>query len=368
MSNTNDDLIGQASVDAVRKALRQELAVNIEAVCRRERYYDRRETIGLYLTDLEGLNRLANQRSEAGYGRKERLQEFCILGRFYMDSCGNCGPIVDGIPAKLYRVNQWDENSRCPLVMTGDELRFFMRGESYTWSHEHPFPPHYATCPLCNKGWVIEDCHDFVHETKGDYYPLDEHVGQPLSDVRQVSALVGKVMHFIEHGSVVNEGLEDKSHTTDKGVPWKYVEKDYIIEKGDVAFVRTSVYSHTTCYRRARARVQREEMEKVFADAGFPKVNLLTIPNEYWGVNRETGTAPYYADPWYLAQVDDKVPIKIGWRKRVLNIDWSESKKDLSEMFVSENVTKDATLIHAWSYAKASEYLSKIIPALPDVV
>ena len=97
-------------------------------------------------------------------------------------------------------------------------------------------------------------------------------------------------------------------------------------------------------------------MREVFAKAGYTEdVNLLSIPNEYWKDDCE---------PWYLAQVGDRQPIKIGWRKRVINIDWSASKKNLGHLFETEDVSKDSDYIHAWGYEKASEYLVKIIPHL----
>ncbi|MFA6437153.1 MAG: hypothetical protein WC242_03245 [Candidatus Paceibacterota bacterium] len=64
--------------------------------------------------------------------------------------------------------------------------------------------------------------------------------------------------------------------------------------------------------------------------------------------------------------------IKIGWRKRVININWSDVAKKLEErgyenasqkilaLFESEDVTKDGSNIHAWGYEKAKGYLRQI--------
>jgi hypothetical protein len=104
-------------------------------------------------------------------------------------------------------------------------------------------------------------------------------------------------------------------------------------------------------------------MEEVFERAGYPRVNLITIPNEYWGKGRN-GKAPYYARPWYLAQVGESPVFKIGWRKSVLCIDWSDTGKRLPDLFEGEEVTRDSTLVHAWGYDKAAEYLRKLVPAL----
>lgn len=78
------------------------------------------------------------------------------------------------------------------------------------------------------------------------------------------------------------------------------------------------------------------------------------IPNEYYRSE--------YAEPWYYFYTV-KGPVKVGWRKRVINIDWSEfpNKNKASELFPNEDVTKGEYSIHAWGYEKFREYVKKII-------
>lgn len=47
--------------------------------------------------------------------------------------------------------------------------------------------------------------------------------------------------------------------------------------------------------------------------------------------------------------------IEIGWRKRVIQIDWSET--GISAEVTTDDVTKHNALVHAWSVEKALEYL-----------
>ena len=70
--------------------------------------------------------------------------------------------------------------------------------------------------------------------------------------------------------------------------------------------------------------------------------------------------------PWF--KVTTAVgPIVIGWRKRVINIDWSETKgtKTAEELFPKEDTTKETRLIHAWTYEKARAYTDAIISGKP---
>jgi hypothetical protein len=93
-------------------------------------------------------------------------------------------------------------------------------------------------------------------------------------------------------------------------------------------------------------------LEKLFDEPIYIKV----IPNEY-------SNDPYYwTKPWLLVTTTKGV-IKIGWRKRVIYIDWSQSDvlSDALIIFPHENVTKFDRTIHAWSYEKAKEYLDKIL-------
>lgn len=116
------------------------------------------------------------------------------------------------------------------------------------------------------------------------------------------------------------------------------------------------VFAHKGCNRQRVAIDARAATENAFADAGYPRVNLVSRPNQYCPCDR--------CPPWYLAQVGEEPPITIGWRKRVIVIDWEASGKQLPDLFASEDVTKSATMIHAYGYEKASEYLAKLLPKL----
>jgi hypothetical protein len=94
----------------------------------------------------------------------------------------------------------------------------------------------------------------------------------------------------------------------------------------------------------------REELDALMLLAGFKPKGVWETTNKYWGKNDVTG-------PWWLVQVDQGM-IQIGWRKRVISIDWSNTGRALE--VTKDDVTKESYLVHAWNNAKAVEYLTAL--------
>lgn len=101
------------------------------------------------------------------------------------------------------------------------------------------------------------------------------------------------------------------------------------------------------------------EMRRVFDDAGLHPIFIEEIPNEY-------SARPH--DPWLI--VTTRIGhFKIGWRKRVIVLNWSRTivKTKADFLFGGEQVTMDALghEIHCWGYEKATEYVRKITAEAP---
>lgn len=111
-------------------------------------------------------------------------------------------------------------------------------------------------------------------------------------------------------------------------------------------------YLHRNCAYIETAARTGEQIQNVFKIAGFDHVIFNAIPNSYY---REKS---YYASPWYKVETPFG-NITIGWRKRVLEISWKESGRNLADFF-TDDVTKGPDYIHAWGYSKAVEYLTKL--------
>lgn len=85
------------------------------------------------------------------------------------------------------------------------------------------------------------------------------------------------------------------------------------------------------------------------------RIFVKEIPNGY-------GSHAYYANrPWFVVTTDIG-HFKIGWRKSVIQIDWSETVASAraTDLFKDEQTSKDDRWIHAWSYEDARRYIDAI--------
>jgi len=98
-----------------------------------------------------------------------------------------------------------------------------------------------------------------------------------------------------------------------------------------------------------------DELSELFKEAGFDPIYVEVKNNEY------CGESCCYKYPWVIVTTN-KGRIKLGWRKSVMNLDWSDSDLEIDGevMFKGENVTTGKSYIHCWGKEKAVEYLKKL--------
>lgn len=107
-------------------------------------------------------------------------------------------------------------------------------------------------------------------------------------------------------------------------------------------------------HRERMAKDSRAEVTSILTLAGLPPTRMWELANGYWPL------APEYDDvrrPWWLAQTSLGL-IEIGWRKRVLSIDWSAT--DVRAIVTDDEVTKEETMVHAYTTPKAVECLTRL--------
>jgi hypothetical protein len=242
-------------------------------------WYDTRESLDARLkSGLDGLREIAQARSQAGYERKERMAEWCLLGSFYADTCGNFSPITQGSPADAYEF--MDYNGALPRVLSREEMGRYTQRWTASMTGRC-IPPVDARCDRCGHGWSIENVRDFYSSSE-----------KPPR--------------------------------------------------------------HRSCHQFAVIEKEIKEISEIVRRAEIPFSDFYMIPNEYYPGD------PDYFGPWFMVETPQG-RLKIGWRKRVINIDWSGTGLNPSpETFASEDVTKGMSYIHAWGTDKAVEYLRKL--------
>ncbi len=101
-----------------------------------------------------------------------------------------------------------------------------------------------------------------------------------------------------------------------------------------------------------RAKNERRELLALFSEP----IHAEEIPNGYcsdWCCKHL---------PWFV--VTTKAGrFTIGWRKHVIEINWKavDGAGTAEDLFAAENVTKDKTMIHAWSLDDARRYIASIV-------
>lgn len=111
---------------------------------------------------------------------------------------------------------------------------------------------------------------------------------------------------------------------------------------------------HTRCLVSRRRAALEERLVHLMRDAGFEWWACELLPNGYdrsWRL----------ALPWFGFDTAFG-RVVVGWRKHVLSIDWSGTS--FRGQVTADTVTHTDTLVHAWSYEKAEEYLRALWGAL----
>lgn len=102
------------------------------------------------------------------------------------------------------------------------------------------------------------------------------------------------------------------------------------------------------------AEMARVEKNSILSCFGPHVFYVDEIPNGY------CNQACCSMKPWFIVTTSIG-RFKIGWRKRVIHLEWTETQVQYkaSDLF-TDDVTKEARMIHAYGYDKAKEYIDRI--------
>ncbi len=95
------------------------------------------------------------------------------------------------------------------------------------------------------------------------------------------------------------------------------------------------------------------EVQSIMALA---KIKVIASPYKLMNEYHSGSSEKQYWHPWWLVKTEYGF-IKIGWRKRVIHIEWSDTP--IRAIVTIDELTKDPCYVHAYSVAKAVEYLTE---------
>ncbi|MBI2120346.1 MAG: hypothetical protein HYT94_01840 [Parcubacteria group bacterium] len=339
---------------------------------RGNRWYDTKVGIQNSLGSLRDLNQLLSQRRAAGYCRKERLNDFLLFGRYWLDSCGNSMKARNGngkaVPKELM--------PNLPDVLTMEEFRAYSRPDDCTsYGMGDDIPTTKLQCAYCGKRWHIHNCHDTVVKHTTEAFSLSEFVGQTLGDVKKAYQKKHGAIYVMQRDILIRHDrfidLSPKYPNPEHDWQKDFVKNEkgwvserdgitdrYVIKDGDEGFFNVWTYYHSECNRKHMDEKQEREFREIFTKANFTDIQMTSLPNEYCPCE--------HCPPWFDVETEFGT-IKIGWRKRVINIDWANVipttvayRKLTDKLFEDEDVTKGVGYIHAWGYDKAVAYLTRL--------
>lgn len=91
--------------------------------------------------------------------------------------------------------------------------------------------------------------------------------------------------------------------------------------------------------------------------AGLEYTEVHKLPNAYW---------PNSPDPWLLF-VCDGGTVTMGWRKRVLHVEWTIGDADAIEDEDLKWISHASRFFHAWDWIQAVRFLSRVVDQLKQV-
>ena len=342
---------------------------------RQTRWCNSKPGVIKHVKSLEDFKKHLEERKFFCSKKGERLDEFFVLGYFYLDARGNCVKAKERIKG-------------IPEVVTKEELREHVGHDSFpVFLKENNIPFNGLKCAHCQKEWTIEDCFDTVVRQSEEIISLDKFSGKTLAEVKAIFRKRTDAVYQMDQDHLIrSDRFIDLSPVyptptlywqksvvkNEKG--WmgekEGISDSYLVKGGDEGFFRVKTFYHSECNQTDLAIEKEKKFRELFEKAGFEVNYLDPIKNEHCQCE--------LCAPWFL--VDTQFGLfKIGWRTKVINIDWGGVFLDISKedgtiilpsdivsLFKSEEVTKTENYIHAWGYEKAEKYLKKIFDYLSE--
>lgn len=337
-------------------------------------WYDDKVEITRAIGSLVGLRRLVSARHTAGYERDERLTDYYIFGgRWHLDTCGNTMRSMKDPMPESYRV-------LLPVATHEEFWRFYADcrsnvpevEEMISFGMKSSIPSPGLRCAHCGLAWSIENAYDTTERHTIEVISLARFVDGRLSEVveeyeRKTDAIYRMqpdIMLRNDRWIDLSPKYPNPKHDWERDIVanergWHSekdgVHDDTVITEGDEAFFNMWKYFHRECFALHMQQVTRKEFSDMLSAAGYTDAVLTPTTNLY-------GSGEY-CGPWFNVRALG-VDIRVGWRKRVIEIEWGSlpvsAQEKIAALFVDEETTHTNTLVHAHDRDHAVSCLTRI--------
>lgn len=264
-------------------------------------WYDDPEAIEriLHAEGLPGMLRVWQERHVAGYERGERMIRFVVLGRFVFDSGGNLGRITT------------------PLFDEENDPRDFTDR---------------CGCVLGARIVCVKHC-------GGHGIPSPQKLRPPTV------VAMDQMMRPVGWTPGQLPTLEDRCASCGEG--WTLETMHDLVER------RNGDLRHAHCNRMLVVLKETEIFRQILANAQIPVNDMFAIPNRYWSSED--------APPWFRV-ITPKGAIVLGWRKRVICLDWSRSAIEVGGVDVvkDERITHGPRMCHCYGDEECTAALIRL--------
>lgn len=354
------------------------------------RDYNTKEGLSKATSTLASFVNIIKERQRAGYDRREHLDEFIVLGRLFLDSCGNCmvdcgfkaDEKIDDLEKVLTRDEFWEkiheyDKATKPNVIKPEK----MKSPDFDWesNRDRPYPTSIffsakrclpnprVFCPVCGRGWAMENIFDCETRSKIESYSFPEFFGKTLRDIKtEYSRFTDAEYCVLSDRPIQNDRYIDLSPYDEKHPDWPKNKKgrvgekegitdDYVLQPGDMVYFSRTEFYHKSCKQIKLYCKVEEEFRQALVGAGWKDYWLKAVENKYG--------SSFYNGPWFEA-LTPYGTLHLGWRKRVIELKFEHPLIDFKKI-LSNGVNKDVTVatdyVHCWSYIALKSNLSEIL-------
>ena len=173
------------------------------------------------LATVASFDKMLSQRTEAGYKRKEHLEQFLIKGKWFLDSCGNCCRLDKPIIG-MDDVEPYENLKSCG---------------PYSMRLSRSFPANLQVrCAFCGGKFFIDDFYNArKEEVPSEVIILNDFIGKTFADVKRHYRKFEKADFICNSAEISEEG-------------WVPLNNDYVIRPGNKMLLMPYMYYHHDCY------------------------------------------------------------------------------------------------------------------------